>query len=702
MKKGFARWLPRDEPIRPEPFGKIDYLCGLLVLFVSFGVYLLTLTPTVGFHDSGELITVAYTLGIAHPPGYPLYTLLGNLFVTLIPIGNIAYRMNMESALFASIAVMMTYFITLKLTTQTIPSIVASLILAFSATFWEQAVIAEKYTLNAFFFTLLIFILLKWQEAYSLKLKAYSYLYLFSFLLGLSFCHHFQTIYLVPGSVFFILATLWNTRGTEAQRKKKSPQILKTKFTFYILHFTVYILLFLLPLTLWCYLPLRASQEPVINWGDPSNLDNLIIHLTGQTYGVYFSKLEASLYNLPLHLKFFWSQFGRYFLWIGLIAIPIFLWRRLTVFLLFTLIFIANAIHSIRYTIVNIQDYYIPSFILVAILIGFGLSFISQLTPKLLKPTSIFFLILPLIPYHTNYFQNNRTKFYFAYDYGMNILMPLKEDAIIFSYGDYDIFPLYYLLYVEGRRKDISALCWTFLTCDWHIEPIKRLHPAISFPFEKIAIKNLRYHNLSEVRKDRLKRIILANIGRFSIYIGPGVDRGNYLLIPDGVFFRLLSKNIDRDRIKEELMNSEPIFSLRRVKEAGFKDMVASKIISNYAATYCERGNLYGSLNLNEKAIIEYKKALNLNIDCLWADLQFNLALTYTILKDYINAENEFKKLLKKKPDYKPNIIHYHLGLIYQDKGMINEAIREYKMVLKIDPNNAIAKQMLEAIKNSH
>ena len=119
-KKGWlAKWLPKDEPIRPEPLTKVDYLCGVLVLFVSFSVYLHTLTPTVGFHDSGELITCAYTLGIAHPPGYPLYTLLGKVFCTLIPIGNIAYRMNMESALFASLAVMMVYFITLKLTTET-------------------------------------------------------------------------------------------------------------------------------------------------------------------------------------------------------------------------------------------------------------------------------------------------------------------------------------------------------------------------------------------------------------------------------------------------------------------------------------------------------------------------------------------------------------------------------------------------------
>ncbi|MEW6104354.1 MAG: DUF2723 domain-containing protein [bacterium] len=146
---------------------------GLLVFVCAFGVYLHTLTPSVGLHDSGELITVAYTLGIAHPPGYPLYTLLGKLWTTIIPIGSIAFRMNMQSALFASLAVMMTYFITLKVSGRAeerkngriISSVVASLILAFSATFWEQAVIAEKYTLNAFFASLLIFILLKWQDS---------------------------------------------------------------------------------------------------------------------------------------------------------------------------------------------------------------------------------------------------------------------------------------------------------------------------------------------------------------------------------------------------------------------------------------------------------------------------------------------------------------------------------------------------------
>ena len=63
-----------------------------------FLFYLFSLHPTVSAGDSGELITAAYTLGIAHPPGYPLWTILGKIFTIIIPFGNIAYRVNLMSA----------------------------------------------------------------------------------------------------------------------------------------------------------------------------------------------------------------------------------------------------------------------------------------------------------------------------------------------------------------------------------------------------------------------------------------------------------------------------------------------------------------------------------------------------------------------------------------------------------------------------
>jgi tetratricopeptide (TPR) repeat protein len=454
------------------------------------------------------------------------------------------------------------------------------------------------------------------------------------------------------------------------------------------------LLLFILPLTLWVYLPLRASQDPVLNWGDPSNWNSFIFHITGQAYGVYFSPIKESFHRFISHLRFFPSQFSWWILCLGLLTIPIFLWKKRPLFLFFALIFAVNIIHSIRYTIENIQDYYLPSFILVAILIGFGLSFITRLMPKSLKPISIFFLLLFLIPYYTNCFQNNRAKFYFAYDYGINILRPLEENAIIFSYGDYDALPLWYFFYVQKNRVDISHFVFMHLHLDWYINSIKRF-----------------YHNLflsllsGDPKEKVLDQIVLSNFQKFPIYVGSGVKENrniieNYFLLPDGSFFKLLSKNIDKDRIKEELINSEPIFSLRRIKEEGFKDRVASKIISNYAATYGERGNLYNGLNLYEKAVTEYKKSLSFNIDYLWADLQFNLALTYLDMKDYIKAEMELKKILKKRPDYKPGyVMMQNLAILYYNQGMFKEASSRFKRVLELDPNNTYAKNMLEECK---
>ena len=80
-------------------------------LLVSFGVYLLTMGNTVSFFDSGELIAASATLGLAHPPGYPLYALVGHIF-SYIPISNIAFRTNLASAVFGAMAVMSMYMIT--------------------------------------------------------------------------------------------------------------------------------------------------------------------------------------------------------------------------------------------------------------------------------------------------------------------------------------------------------------------------------------------------------------------------------------------------------------------------------------------------------------------------------------------------------------------------------------------------------------
>ncbi len=82
-----------------------------LIFLLSFAVYLITLCPTVYVGDSGEFTTAAYTLGITHPPGYPLYVLFGKIFTLIIPFGNIAYRVNLMSAFFGALSCGIVYLV---------------------------------------------------------------------------------------------------------------------------------------------------------------------------------------------------------------------------------------------------------------------------------------------------------------------------------------------------------------------------------------------------------------------------------------------------------------------------------------------------------------------------------------------------------------------------------------------------------------
>ena len=74
-----------------------NFSIGIIVFLTSFYTYLHTLCPSVYVGDSGELITAAYTLGICHPPGYPVYCILGKIATIIFPYGNIAFRVNLVS-----------------------------------------------------------------------------------------------------------------------------------------------------------------------------------------------------------------------------------------------------------------------------------------------------------------------------------------------------------------------------------------------------------------------------------------------------------------------------------------------------------------------------------------------------------------------------------------------------------------------------
>ncbi|MBP1691863.1 MAG: hypothetical protein H6Q32_1215, partial [Bacteroidetes bacterium] len=249
---------------------------GVGVALAALVVYATTLSPTVGFIDSGELVTVASTLGIAHPTGYPLFSMLGWI-ASHLPLGREeVVRLNAMAAVFTAGAVFFLFLCAYRLVSLIgrrmqgakkmddvlllSTSAGGTALLAFSETFWRQAVAVEVYSLHLF---LLGAILLVFLRAHEERLPGFWYAA--GFLLGLSFTNHMTTILLLPGVLFLYFA------DGPAGRLRWSMFLKSIGF-------------FMLGLTPYLYLPLRAMASPVMNWGNPADLERLIWHISGKQY----------------------------------------------------------------------------------------------------------------------------------------------------------------------------------------------------------------------------------------------------------------------------------------------------------------------------------------------------------------------------------------------------------------------------------
>jgi hypothetical protein len=244
-----------------------------IVFIASFSVYFNLLMPGIYAGDSGDVVTASYVLGVAHPPGYPLYCLLGNFFSRL-PFGpTVAWRYSLFSAFFSSLTVAL-FFLGIKfLTKRIIPSLVGTFVLAFSYPFWLYSEVQEVFSLLAFFVVVLTFLGLKiWEESKAKKFN-HKFFYLFVFLGGLSLTHHHTVLFLTP-AIFY---AFWKIKKNIF---KKISFLIKS-IIFFLLGFSVYF-----------YVPFAASRNPPINWDEANNLRNFIRLVIREDYGLFKSMVS--------------------------------------------------------------------------------------------------------------------------------------------------------------------------------------------------------------------------------------------------------------------------------------------------------------------------------------------------------------------------------------------------------------------------
>ena len=154
MKPFESFQITRLQPYRPT---RADWWQAGVVGLVLLVLYAASASHTVALEDDGLFILSSYFLGVEHPPGYPLFTLIGHLFSKL-PFGEVAYRVHLASALFGALTGVLAWLCARRLAPGRLPAYLAALGLGVSPVFWSQAIIAEVYTLNTFFFLLLAYL----------------------------------------------------------------------------------------------------------------------------------------------------------------------------------------------------------------------------------------------------------------------------------------------------------------------------------------------------------------------------------------------------------------------------------------------------------------------------------------------------------------------------------------------------------------
>ena len=208
---------------RPERFLRTDFIAAGLVFLVTLGVYILTLSPSVTLEDSGELITGAADFGVPHPPGYPLWTMSGFLFSHLVPFGGVAWRVNLESAVFGALAnAVLTLLVChsgrwlaqrwvgeemqpLAQRLMFYIGLFAGLVIGFSDVMWSQGVIAEVYTLNGLFVNLVLLLFYFWM----LEPQRIRRLLIAVFVFALGLTNHHTLIQMIPAMILAAALIQW-------------------------------------------------------------------------------------------------------------------------------------------------------------------------------------------------------------------------------------------------------------------------------------------------------------------------------------------------------------------------------------------------------------------------------------------------------------------------------------------------------------
>jgi len=623
-------------------FPHLDRLLAVIVFCVSFTVYLMTLAPAIYIEDAAEFSAAVPILGIAHPSGFPLYMLLGKLFTILVPFGEMAWRVNLFSAATTSFALVVFYYAVKSMLTiarvsrfshedclserkrassaeenWSNPSksviisficFVSSLTLGFSQMIWHEATYAEVYPLYILFAISFIWCLAKWRETKDLR-----FVYILVFLMGLSLANHLSIIVYFPGIAFFLLL-FW------------SRKILEFKLI------ALSIFLFILPLSLYLYFPIRAAANPefyfkLINSGGAVQTAESVQSFASASLNnsanitqnslAYLANISSDIFDeFPLIVLII-SAAGLFFLFFRDKK----LWFGILIFLgLGSFGVVGGLTHGQPYNGIVwwFLRYFLPYLLIpMAILFAFGLSGIFDFLSRFKFSKSIMAIVMVIIMVIVSSIPiqslakfwkiNNKSRYWMAYDYNTQILDSLPRNAVLIANNhdmnnDIELFSLAYLQIIDKYRTDVTVISDT---------PMTRRPEGL-----KLGID---YFSLSKFEQ-RLRLIDRS----FKFYAESPAEAGGpadtlpnspYKSLSNGIVYQLYEKDKIGPLRSRESEASRPDFQPVLPRNVGADDFPRDDLTRNLAAKILYHRALFEmENNQSEKAQQTFLRALEIDL----------------------------------------------------------------------------------------
>ena len=662
----------------------------LLVFAGLISVYIVGVSRVVFGGDSGDIILSYFFVGVPHPPGYPLNTLLGAILTRLIPIGTFAFKANAVSAIYQAVTVGLLYYLTLRLTKNSLIALATALILAFVSLYWLYAHVAEVFQLTLVLITVSLIFLQKWLESIALKRTNFRFLILAIVFWGLAAFHHQTAVLLAPAYLWVIIKSSKNFKKIKRVHLKLIGAFLTGAIPY-------------------LYVFWAAWRKTPVNWNDPSNLPNFWRLITRADYGTFTASPELIGFSLKaraVQLIWYFNAVKADFTVLGVLlavigAVWLYFNNRLWFWFL-TLAFLFSGPFFVSYAsfppvesfLLGVSErFFLTSYLFLAIFVGFGMFAVFNLFVRISSiyfkkkevlarlTIGLAFLIFPLILALINWPKTDLSQYKLGKILAEDILKSAAEPGLILLQGDTATFNSQYSFYVDNVNSQSIPVMTGRLRRDTYRNQIMQEHPQLAFPVDFAKKGDLSFDiAVADFIKSNYQKLPIYSLEQLPI-------DDDYKWVQEGMLLKLyktdeapsdtdIGKNID-ERLSQVEFSPDDL-------KGRYRNYFDEHIGTIYARIFTRNGFELLRSNNSAKSRIYFDRALD--IDTMTKDALLGLGIAAFQLKECDESEMWLNSLLKINPHDWTTL--QRLGFLYKECFVNSERADEFFQKAELEKNS--------------